>query len=251
MPTTIALIAAMRQESQALLRLVRSARSASLGNLPAWTFSISDRPSVLVTSGMGARRAAQATQLLIERYDPRLIISFGIAGAVDDELDIGDVVLAEAYRQLDDKSEDAVKPLAAWPGTARLVINQALDELGKNLYIGTAITTRGAQVMPAQVVGMDHPILEMETAGIAQVAAQRAIPLYSLRAISDGPRAPIPLDLGEVMDEEANLRVGKMLTILVRQPGILRQALRMMKNTQTAADCAAQALLAALNNWSE
>ena len=54
-----------------------------------------------------------------------------------------------------------------------------------------------------------HPILEMETAGIAQVAAENGIPLLSIRAISDGPRAPIPFNLGEMMDEDANLRAGR------------------------------------------
>jgi len=43
----------------------------------------------------------------------------------------------------------------------------------------------------------------METAGIAGVAVEFNTLLLSLRALSDGPGAPIPFDLGKVMDENA------------------------------------------------
>ena len=40
------------------------------------------RKGKLVTSGMGTRRASQATRALVEMTAPELLISFGIAGAV-------------------------------------------------------------------------------------------------------------------------------------------------------------------------
>jgi hypothetical protein len=87
----------------------------------------------------------------------------------------------------------------------------------------------------------------METAGIAQVAAEKGIPLLSLRAISDGPRAPIPFNLGEMMDADANLHIGRMLKAAVRHPGIILQSRGLMRNSKVAADNAAIALVAALS----
>ena len=58
----------------------------------------------------------------------------------------------------------------------------------------------------------------METTGIAQVAAEKGMPLLSLRAVSDGTRSPIPFDLEAMMDEEDNLRIGKMIKMALRQP---------------------------------
>ncbi len=98
-----------------------------------------------------------------------------------------------------------------WPDAARQAATQALARRGRRLWTGTAVTTGGSQVMEHMLGGMEHPVLEMETAGIAQLAAEKGIPLFSLRAISDGPRAPIPLDLGEVMDEDANLQARKLV----------------------------------------
>jgi hypothetical protein len=94
---------------------------------------------------------------------------------------------------------------------------------------------------------MENPVLEMETAGIAGVAVERDIPLLSLRAISDGPRAPIPFNLETMMDEQDNLRTGAILKTIFGHPRILPQLVRMERNTRQAADNAALALMAALS----
>jgi hypothetical protein len=94
---------------------------------------------------------------------------------------------------------------------------------------------------------MLHPILEMETAGIAEAAAERKIPLLSLRAISDGPCAPFPFNLNELMDKDANLHISGMLKVVVRHPRIILQSRQLVRNTRIAADNAAFALVAALD----
>jgi nucleoside phosphorylase len=116
-----------------------------------------------------------------------------------------------------------------------------------HLLSGTAATTRGSQFVQPQPKQMANPVLEMETAGIAQVAMERGIPLLSLRAISDGPRAPIPFDLEAVMDEEYNMRIGKIIKAVLGHPRLLTQFLRMGRNTRKAAGNAAIALIAALS----
>lgn len=244
---TIGLIAAMTQERAALLRCVTQWQRIAVGPLRGNRFVLSGKICLLVTSGMGVRRAGEAARTLVERNYPSLLISFGIAGAVRADLEIGDVVLPEAVCRLEPGVLGSLTPLAPWPATAREAATQALTQRGAHCYTGTAITTGGSQVMQPQVAGLKHPVLEMETAGIAQVAAERGIPLLSLRAISDGPRAPIPFDLGEVMDEDANLRPGRLMKMIVRNPGIVLQSRRMMRNNRIAADNAAIALVAALS----
>jgi hypothetical protein len=87
----------------------------------------------------------------------------------------------------------------------------------------------------------------METAGIAQVAMEKNIPLLALRAISDGPSAPLPFDLGEMMDEDANLHAGRLLRVILHNPGIIFDSRQMIHNTRIAANNAAIALIAALS----
>lgn len=248
---TIGLIAAMTQESAALLRFIKQRQRIALGPLRGISFVLSGKTCLLVTSGMGIRRAGKAARILMEKSPPlnvpKLLISFGIAGAVESDLEIGDVVLAEAVCKLEQGIPGPLTPLASWPDTAREAAAQALAKRGAQLYAGTAVTTGGSQVTEAQLGKLKHPILEMETAGIVLAAAEVGIPLLSLRAISDGPCAPIPFDLGEIMDEDANLRVGKLLGAIVHNPKLISQSRQMMRNTRIAAENAAIALLAALS----
>ncbi len=114
-------------------------------------------------------------------------------------------------------------------------------------YLGTAITTQGSQLV-LHVDELAFPILEMETAGILQTAQTYKIPLLVLRAISDGPLAPLPLDLTTVMDEDSRLLPGKLLVELIKHPGILRRAGPMLRNSRIAADNAARAVMIALES---
>lgn len=247
MTEIIGLIAAMAQESKALLRLIRDAKRITQNPLSAHTFSLSGQLCILVTSGMGARRAGEAARFLVERHSPRLIISFGIAGAVETDLEIGDVVLAEANCRLDNGSPGELLPLAHWSESARQAVAAALAGRGARLFIGTAITTVSSQVQAGQLPGQTHPVLEMETSGIVQVVKSFDIPLLSLRAISDGPRSRIPLDLGQVMDEDANLKVSRLFLAAIRNPKIFLQSRQILRNSTFAAENAALALMAALS----
>jgi adenosylhomocysteine nucleosidase len=245
-PAPIGLIAAMPQESEALLRRISGWKRTAPETLRGCAFEWGGQACLLVTSGMGERRAAAAARALIAQHAPRALISFGIGGAVEADLQVGDVVAAEAVCRLEQGAAGALLPLAAWPAAAREAAVRAAAERGARLFCGTAVTTGGCQVAAGRLGQMLHPVLEMETAGIAQAAAEKGIPLFALRAISDGPCAPLPFDLGEMMDADANLQTGRMLKAILRRPAVLFQAGRLVKNSRTAAVNAAAALLAAL-----
>jgi len=244
---TIGLIAAIPLESEALLQCIKECRRTTLGPFRAVRFQVMDRNCLLVTSGMGIKRAMDATRTLLTGSSPHLLISFGIAGAVNDDLKIGDVVVPGNTCLLDKGLPGQLRSLASLSEAAWNAAAQVMQPEGARLVPGTAITTRSSQVVLPGMEGMPNPILEMETAGIAQVAAEAGVPLVSIRSISDGPQAPIPLDLEAVLDENDNLRIGRMLMIILRHPQIILQSRQMMQNSRKAADHAAKALFAALS----
>ena len=244
---TIGLIAAIPQESEALLRCITGWKRIALGSFRGYRFELAGHSCLLITSGMGVRRASAATRILVETSAPRILISFGIAGAVESDLQIGDVITIKSVCQLVQGVPGPLLPLSSWPEAAQEAAAQALSQRGARLLTGTAITTSGPQIVEYLPGKMLHPILEMETAGIAQVAAEKGVPLLSLRAISDGPCAPIPFDLGKIMDEDANLQVGRLLKAIARNPKIVFQSSRLVRNTRIASDNAAAALIAALS----
>jgi len=244
--TIIGLIAAMSMESNALLRHIKQKQRVAVGLLSGFRFELAGQTCVLVSSGMGIRRAAQATRALIDKFDPRVLISFGIAGAVEPDLEIGDVVAAESFYQLNGEILTEPQALTSLSREAIEAISQTLGGRNARFFTGTAVTTNGSHLPNYMRGKLERSILEMETAGIAEAASEKQIPLISLRSISDGPRAPIPIDLGEIMDDDANLRVGKVLKAIIRNPKILIQSSQMMRNSRLAADNAGEAVIALL-----
>lgn len=244
---TVGLIAAMPQESNALLRYINDPKRTMLGGFRGARFRLMDRDCVLITSGMGIKCAMEGTRTLVATTNPHLLVSFGIAGAVNNDLNIGDVVIAESAYLLENGVPGKRWTLAPLPKAAWNAASQALQQNGAQLFAGTSITTRGSQVLPNTTEKLSHPILEMETAGIAQVSDEMGIPLVSIRSISDGPQAPIPFDLEALLDENDKFRIGKLLTMILRNPRIIFQSNQILRNSKVAAAHASQALIAALS----
>ena len=244
---TIGIIAAMPQERDALLHFVSERATTTLGSYRCQRFRLAERDCWLLTSGMGIERAARAAQVLVDVLHPQLLVSVGVAGAVNPDLEIGDVVVSQNTCLLEQGLPGPFQPLALLSGAAWQAAVQALQPRAARLFRGTAVTTRGAQFVGSQPDQMPNPVLEMETIGIARVAALAGAPLLSIRAISDGPRAPIPFDLEAMTDEHFNLRTGRLIRILLAHPRLLPQLLRMGRNTKMAAENAAIAWIAALS----
>jgi len=244
---TVGIIAAMSQERAALLRLVEGVERIAIGRFRCQRFRLFERDCWLLTSGMGVKRATQAAHTLTETISPQLLISVGVAGAVNDDLEIGDVINARRFFLMEKGVPGPFQPLALLSEAARQTVAQALQPRRARFLSGTAITTHGSQFVQRQPGELENPILEMETAGIARVSAEEDIPLLSLRAISDGPHAPIPFDLEKIMDEEYNLHIDRIFKIILGHPQLLMRFLRLARNTRQAAENVAIALIAALS----
>jgi adenosylhomocysteine nucleosidase len=243
---TIGLIAAMSQEGAALHRYIAGWNRIKLGAYRGFRFQINARNCVLIISGMGLSRARDACRTLLEISSPDLLVSFGIAGAVKDDLNIGDVIVAGKTCLLDKGLPGRMSPLASMSRVAWNATAQSLLPDGIRLISGTAITTHGSQVVPGEWSEKDNPILEMETAGISQVADEMEIPLLSIRSISDGPRSPIPFNLEAVMDANDNIQIRRLLLLVMRNPRIIFHSRQLLQNSGKAADHAARGVIALL-----
>ena len=243
---TIGLIAAMNQESDALIRLIKGSKRISLGQFKGFRFQCGDRSCILIITGWGRKRAGDATRVLLAEASPQVLISFGIAGAVHSDLQIGDLVISIKSCVLEDGLPGQPRRLAALSGPTWKAVTEALLQEKATVFLGTTITTHGSQVDLNQEVEFPHPVLEMETAGIAQVAADKKVPLVSIRSISDNPQAPIPIELQVAVDEDDNLLTGKLFMMVMRDPKIIFQSGRMINNSRIAADNAALAVITVL-----
>ncbi len=170
---TIGLIAAMPSESRALTRRVRGGKSIRIAAFRGFEFVLGEYRYVLVTSGMGIERANKAASRLMDNCKPSLMISFGIAGAVREDLQIGDVILAETACNINGETLSPARSLAGLPEQSLRAIEDTLSAQEARFLRGTAITTRGTQVQAESVPNLANPILEMETAGILDACTER------------------------------------------------------------------------------
>jgi adenosylhomocysteine nucleosidase len=243
----IGLVAAMPMESKALLQEIRKWRRVKIGNYHGAQFRLLDRDCFLITSGVGRRRAMDATSSLLNSIIPQLLISFGIAGAIGKNLSIGDVVISTQTCLVENDSVGEIKPLAGLSRQGWIAAEEILRQTSASLSPGTAITTRATPLDLDVMKQLTNPILEMETYGISQVAEGSAIPLLSLRSISDGPLQPLPFNLEDVYNDKDDLRLSKLFSMILKQPQILSKVGYVIRNSRIAANHAARAVLAILN----
>ena len=91
----IGLIAAMPEEVRPLIRSVEPVTREKLAGFNVYRFRASSKEIVLIGSGIGAARAAQATRLLIDAAAPGVLLNFGFGGAVLPGPSVGDIVVAD------------------------------------------------------------------------------------------------------------------------------------------------------------
>ena len=202
--TTIAVIGALNEEVAliaAALSDVSHERAASL-DVSLGTLNGRDGAPIRVAAtvgGMGLVNAAATAQHLIDAYTPDAIIFSGIAGNLNRDLHINDVVLGGTLRYLDTDmrlvgqwtpgTEDA--PVEEFHSDAHLleVADAALTEAGIHHITGIIASGNYFVDTPEKVnevvVRTGADAVEMEGAAVAHVAARNGVPALVIRALSD------------------------------------------------------------------
>jgi adenosylhomocysteine nucleosidase len=93
----IAVMSAFEPEWTALQAMLSGRKDYVVHGTLYVTGTIEHKPVVLFKSGVSMVNAAMTTQLALDRFTIRQIAFSGIAGGVDPDLEIGDVVVPEAW----------------------------------------------------------------------------------------------------------------------------------------------------------
>jgi adenosylhomocysteine nucleosidase len=205
-------IVAMDVEEAAVIEALgafESWRVSEALNLTAKIFRKGHRSLVLARSGIGLANAAATTALILEKRPVDGIILFGVAGAITENLQIGDLVVATSIIQHDSlfSGEQGFELMA--PGC--LFVTAALREVESPIFktdgffrdwlrtefAGRLSYFEGAMISGSEFVGSGtrkaelsarHPgslAVEMEAAGIAVIAKKAGLPFGVLKTIAD------------------------------------------------------------------
>ncbi len=95
----IAVICAFGPELEALLALTEVERTIERNGVEFSLGTLAGKPVVVFASGISMVNAAMTTQLALDHFAVRAVVVDGIAGGVDPDLDIGDVVVPAEWAQ--------------------------------------------------------------------------------------------------------------------------------------------------------
>jgi nucleoside phosphorylase len=182
---TIGLIASGKMEAFAFLKHIPQKKKLKLGGFDVYYFKLNGYEIFLVISEKKMTSARLATTLLIEKISPLLIVSFGIAGALEEDIRVGDIICGNSTTMIENGVFEQYIRLSIIPFEIRKFMLNLVLENKERIFLGTIITVNGEQAIEDhEKIRFSHPVLDMETLGVAQAASRRRIPVLSLRGIT-------------------------------------------------------------------
>ena len=163
------------------------------------SLSNSSNSIVLVRSGIGKVNAALCAQVLIDLFAVDAVINVGVAGAIDKNIKIGDIVISKDAIQHDfDTSALGDEPgyisrmdTSVFVADERLVdiAKEVVEEIGFPVYEGRIASGDQFVSDPSvkdRIARLFNPMCcEMEGAAIAHACYLNKVPFVIIRAISD------------------------------------------------------------------
>lgn len=165
---------------------------------------------------MGKVNSARTTQILIDKFEIEYIINVGVAGSLNEKLEIGDIVIGEKLVQHDFDltatghpkgfiSEELGREFISdniLVNKCKNIINNDLKEI--NVKIGTIATgdvfCNKVSLKEEVVKEFGADCIEMEGAAIAQVCTLCSIPFIVIRSISDKPNGHNEVDFNTYLN---------------------------------------------------
>ena len=154
----------------------------------------------------------------LDREKPALVISAGLAGALQPGLETGDLVVASNF------SDPAQLAALTLPVTIR---SGPLETIDSVLTAGSAKRSLGRTSGALMV--------DMETARLAARCLERGIPFIALRAISDSVDEDLPVPSGILADPVSGQPdVPRLLAFLALNPSRIPAFVRMVRSARQA-----------------
>ncbi len=196
----ILVLCAMKEEVSEIALNIKGSRKITLFRLDFYEGTLSGKKIVVGRTGVGKVMSAMVTQKLIDLYKPDAVIFSGIAGAVNPDLEVGDIVISRDCLQHDFDASSIGLKIGEIPFTGIRIIES--DPV--LLKAAESFVSSGTRVIQGRILTGDQFIMEkseekrrffteelggdaveMEGAAVGFVAKMNNIPFILVRIISD------------------------------------------------------------------
>ncbi len=224
---------ALRRERQPFCREFRP--NLTFATAPCWARFCGPAwlPVLVLETGVGQASVARVLDWLLAKpkcdgvpCEPGLMLFAGFAGALNETLHVGDIVLVD---EVVDEHGRGWK--TTWP---------TLPLEGRwqpPLHVGRLLTTDRMIASPAEKLrlGAAHGALavNMESAFFAERCAHAGIPFGCVRAISDDVQMPVSQRVMTFL-EGGTVSPWRIVAELARHPGMVPELLRLGRDTKRA-----------------
>lgn len=229
----IGIIGAMHDEVAQLKEHMKDVKITTKASMNFYKGTLNGTDVVIVQSGIGKVNAAICTQILADDYHVDCVINTGIAGSLNADINIGDIVLSTDLVEHDMDAVAFGYPLGQIPQMD--TYSFAADSRLRQIAFDTCKKCLpDIQVFEGRIVSGDQFVsdpqkkqwlidnfsgycTEMEGAAIAHAAYQNGIPVLVIRAISD------KADDSASMDYPAfeAMAIANSVTLLLEMAGAL------------------------------
>lgn len=226
---SVGIIFAMDEELNSLKKYIKLEKEYNIFNLKFYEGKINNIHCVLVKGGIGKVNAARATQILIDNNKVDYIFNIGVAGAVSDSLNIGDIVIAEKLVQHDfditafNHERGYIPDVGVYVYSDRYLLYLAKSiDIEDNSRLFNGIIASGDIFCTDYMMGekinnrFNALCVEMEGAAVAQVCYLSNIPFLILRSISDTPNNDNVITYEEFLLDSCDRVADVMNRILVK-----------------------------------
>ena len=222
----IGIIAAMQEEMIKKKKIKTQKQEKNIFELIYTTGKINDKEIVLVEAGVGKVNAARATQIMIDNFEIDAIINVGSAGATNEQLNIGDIVIGKKLIQHDFDITAFGHPKGYISNVGEYVesderlikkIEKAISDIKENdfkIKIGTIVSgdifCTEIKMKEKVRTKFNADAIEMEGAAIAQVCKLDKVPFIIIRSISDNPNGNNNITFDQFL-EKASKRCAEII----------------------------------------
>jgi nucleoside phosphorylase len=225
---------AMNRESRGLLCEFPPTQEFAGAPCRAWFCGPSWLPILVVETGIGPKATQRALDWLLSKpkfdqvpYEPKLLLFAGFAGSLVEHLHVGDLVLATEVIDLDGNRWPTT-----WPG--ELPAGTWQPPLRRGTILSSAHLIGDPE--NKRRLGQTHAVaVDMESATFARMCCKRGLPFGCLRAISDDVGTALSSQLVDLLTA-GRVSWRRALLALVRRPFLLKELMRLSRDTRSAAD---------------
>ncbi len=236
---TVAIMSAMHEENASIVQEMDVEKEQTIGSRTYYSGILQGKPVVVVFSHWGKVAASITATSLINLFGVKEILFTGVAGAVDSQLSIGDIVIGRDFYQHDMDASPIISrheiPLLGRPEIAAdatiaeklnraavdfiasdfatLVTADAVEEFSlETPQVRTSSIASGDQFVSDPALSDDIRqrlpavvCVEMEGAAVAQVCESFQIPFGVVRTISDGANETSDMDFQAFVNNVARV----------------------------------------------